>query len=127
VIVVDTSVWIEALRAAGREATHLSELLESDEVVLAIPVRLELLSGASKHDFPRLRRNLSALPLAVPTEETWAVLDGWVERAARAGQRFGIGDLLVGALAHEIGALVWSLDSDFARMQRLKFVELYDP
>jgi predicted nucleic acid-binding protein len=37
----------------------------------------------------------------------------------------GITDLLIGALAHEIGALVWSLDADFRRLQRLRLVQLY--
>ena len=49
----------------------------------------------------------------------------WIARAADAGQRFAITDLLIGSLAHEAGALVWSLDSDFERMERLKFVQRY--
>jgi hypothetical protein len=32
----------------------------------------------------------------------------------------------VGALAHEAGALVWSLDADFRRMARLKLIAPYD-
>jgi len=36
-----------------------------------------------------------------------------------------VGDLLVGALAHEAGALLWSLDADVRGMARLKFIALY--
>lgn len=127
-IVVDTSVWIAALRSAkSREAAVLGALFEADEVALPTPVRVEILSGASKADFPTLRRTLSALPLVVPTDDTWRTVDGWIEQAVHAGQRFGFGDLLIGALARDIGALVWSLDADFARMQRLKMVDLYEP
>lgn len=127
-IVVDTSVWVAAFRSgSSQEALHLASLLDADEVALPVPVRVELLSGASRRDLAPLTRALSALPLLFPTDDTWALLDGWVTRAASAGHRFGIGDLLIGALANEIGALVWSLDADFARLERLRLVQRYDP
>ena len=127
-IVVDTSVWVAALRdGACDEARVLSALLDADEVLLPVPVRIEILAGASKRDLPRLRRVLSALPLVYPGEDTWQVIDAWIDRAARAGQRFGFGDLLIGALASETGALVWSLDADFDRMNRAGLVDLYEP
>lgn len=127
-IVVDTSVWVAALRSGtSPEAEVLGQLLDADEVALAVPVRLELLGGASKPDRARLRRALSALPTLYPTDATWLLMDHWVERGATVGQRFGVGDLLIGALAHETGGLVWSLDADFTRMSRLGFVDLYEP
>ena len=127
-IVVDTSVWIAAFRsAASREAHVLADLLDRDEVALPVVVRLELIGGASRADRPGLRRLLSALPLLYPTDDTWQIMDGWVDRAAEAGRRFGFGDLLIGALAAETGALVWSLDSDFARMESLDLIARYDP
>ena len=125
-IVVDTSVWIAALRAAaGPEARVLQRLLDADEVALPVPVRLEILGGASTADRRRLRRALSALPVLYPDDGTWMLLDGWVEQAAASGQRFGFGDLLIGALAVANGSLVWSLDADFARMEALDLVRCY--
>ena len=127
-IIIDTSVWIAALaRGHGKEATVLRDLLEADEVGLAAPVRVELLSGASNADRPRLRRALTALPVLYPSVGTWKLIEGWVDRAGRRGHRFGLGDLLVGALAAETGGLLWSLDADFARMETLGLVQRYTP
>ena len=126
-IVVDTSVWVAALRSAAcREARVLQQLLDADQVALPVPVRLEILGGASTADRRRLRRALSALPVLYPTDETWRVLDSWVDRAAASGQRFAFGDLLIGALATETGSLLWSLDRDFARMEALDLVRCHD-
>jgi predicted nucleic acid-binding protein len=125
-IVVDTSVWVAALRSDGPEASRLRGLLDNDEVLLPIPVKIELLSGTSKRDRDKLRSGLSALPLAYPTDDTWRLMDGWTDRTASAGATFGVGDLLIAAIAHEAGALVWSLDAAFTRLERLQLVERYD-
>jgi predicted nucleic acid-binding protein len=72
VILVDTSVWIGAFRRAhGPEADHLRILLGAGEVAMTPPIRIELLSGSSAADLPRLRRTLSALPLFVPGMQTF--------------------------------------------------------
>jgi predicted nucleic acid-binding protein len=89
-------------------------------------VRIELLFGASAADRVRLRRVFSALPVLYPTDDTWALVDAWIDRAGMAGQWFGFGDLLIAALAKEIGALVWSRDADFAPMERLGLASVYE-
>jgi predicted nucleic acid-binding protein len=51
----------------------------------------------------------------------------WTDRAVKRGHSFGVGDLLIAAIASEAGALVWSSDEAFDRMERLRFVECYAP
>ena len=126
-ICVDTSVWVSALRdrssAAGR---RLDELLDRDEVAMPIPVRVEILSGVSRAQEPRLRRALSGLPLLFPTDATWERIDGWIGEAAQRGHRFAVGDLLIAAIAVDHGMPLWSLDSDFQRMRLLGFIDTSD-
>lgn len=125
-IFVDTSVWVQALRSgASREATHLQDLLDGDETALAVVVRLEILSGAGSRDRVRLGRAISALPVYAPHGETWDRIESWIETAGSAGERFGIADLLVAAIAAENAGTLWSLDQDFARMERLGFISIH--
>lgn len=125
-IVVDTSVWIDFFRGRQPIADRLVELLDTDEVALAVPVRIEILSGGRKTEIPRLARLLGALPLYSPTDATWHRIETWVVHGGAAGQRFGIGDLLVAGIAAENDCALWSLDHDFSRMARLGFVTLFD-
>ena len=125
-IVVDTSVWVAVLRGQlGRDAHILGELIDHDLAAVAQPVRQELRAGLSTRDRRGVLDRLSALPVVVPTEETWARVEQWTDRAAEAGERFGLADLLIASLAQDLGGLVWTRDRDFERMARLNMVQLY--
>ncbi len=123
-ILVDTSIWIAARRQPLLAET-LRQLLDADEVTVALPVRLELLAGTAPHQRKEFRRSFSAIPVMYPTDETWKPLADWIAQATDSGERFGLVDLLIASMAAEIGGLVWSLDKDFERMERLKIVSLY--
>ena len=125
-IVVDTSVWVDVIRKpTSARAEIFRKLLDADEVALPLPVRIELLSGVARKDRKPLIRGLSALPVLRPTDDTWHLIESWLESAADAGCRFAVTDLLIAGVAHELGALVWSLDADFARMENLGLVHRY--
>lgn len=127
-IVVDTSVWIDAhRRPTGHTAAALNELLDADEVALALPVRLELVAGVARKDRRALTLALTGLPLLRPSEETWTSIERWVMSTADKGERFGMADWLVAALASEISGLVWSMDDDFVRLERLGVVNSFSP
>lgn len=127
-IVVDTPVWIDAhRRPTGKVAQTLNALLDADEVALPLPVRLELAAGVSGRDRAALLRGLSGLPVIRPTDETWKLIERWVPVTAEKGYRFLLAKWLIAALADEIGGLVWSLDEDFAELERLKLISRYAP
>ena len=126
-IVVDTSVWVSVFRSRrSAQAEAFAMLLDADEILLPAPVRTELLGGVRTADRQALRRILTALPVSYPSTDTWTQMDQWAIQGSERGQSFGVGDLLIGAMAREAGALVWSLDADFDRMARLRFVDLYE-
>jgi predicted nucleic acid-binding protein len=123
-VVVDSSVLIASLRGRHKELVNgLKQLLDADQVALAAPVRLEILAGAPKAQLALLRRLLSALPLLLPSEQVWKVLEGWVESARGSGERFGARDLLIAGIAEQHSARIWSLDGDFERMAQLGLIQ----
>ena len=105
----------------------MTRLLDSDEVALAVPVYLEVLTGATRENRSRLHGLLSALPIFYPTRETWTRVEGWIPVATERGHRFGIMDLVIASIAAEWRGNLWSLDEDFRRMARLEFAELFRP
>lgn len=125
-VLVDSSVWIEFFRGKNQKLVEaLKDLLDRNEVSLAIPVRIEILSGAPKESKQSLGRVLSALPLLYPSPETWRKIEDWIEEGLAKGERFGALDLLIAGIAGEQKALLWSLDKDFQRMEKLGWVSLF--
>lgn len=124
-ILLDTSVWVEFFRGKNEKVgARVQELLDADSVGLAAPVLIEILSGCSRATYPTLRRVLSALPLYYPQPLTWHRMENWVVQAIRKGERFGVGDLLIASIAADQQAPLWSLDSDFDRMEKLGWLKL---
>lgn len=125
--VIDTSVWISYFKGKDKILVEtLNTLLDEGQVALPISVQLELLSGIRKDEFPKLKKVLSALPILYPNQSTWETIESWMLIAVTAGKRFGVMDLIVGALAYENGGAIWSLDKDFIRMAKLKFITIFE-
>jgi len=113
---VDTSAWIETLRASGDQAVRarVSTLTADDRVVLCDQVRLELWNGASGAEQRRLLRNLEEHLATVPTTpEVWAL----ARRSARSLRDRGVSvpaaDVLIAACARYHGLGLIHRDAHF--------------
>lgn len=125
-LIIDTSVWVCYFRGGDAKLVcQLRDFLDEDQVALAAPIRVELLSGAKAVEIKLLKRVLSALPNYLPSAAAWDMVEKWAETSRAKGHAFGAMDLLIAAIAHEQAARLWSLDKDFQRMESLGFVRLH--
>jgi predicted nucleic acid-binding protein len=128
-VLVDSSIWIEAGRKAGDIAVKvgLEGLLEEYEAALCSVVRLEVLGGARPEDRRRWEAAFGVLPFQSVDERTWimAVRHGW--RLRDAGVAVPWNDLLLASLSIELGWRIYARDRHFNQMQGIIGVRLYEP
>lgn len=115
---VDTSVWIEALRPRGRQSLRdwVRKQMLQKTIVLAPPVRMEFLIGTkNERQFARLKDHLDALTMLANDNAVW-------ERAAVVGgltRRQGITvpfmDILIAA---------WALEEDCVLVHQDRHYEM---
>ncbi len=127
-VLVDSSVWIEAARRSGELGCKvgLEALLEEYEATLCPPVRLEVLGGARKEDRARLEASFAILPFQGLSSDTWARAVRNVWKLRDAGLTVPWNDLLVGTLSVEMGCRVYAKDRHFEQMAGIG-VRLYVP
>ena len=129
-MVVDTSAWVEYLRATGSpaDAALTAAIRAGDPIGVPDVVRLELLAGAGTEEqvreLARLLARFSAMPGASPADHDTAAA---LYRAARsAGQTVrSLLDCLVAAAALRTDASLLARDRDFeviARVSPLRLV-----
>jgi predicted nucleic acid-binding protein len=128
-MVVDTSAWVEYLRATGSpaDAALTDAVRASDDIGVPDVVRLELLAGAGTdeqvRDLQRLLGRFHALPAASPADhETAAAL-------YRAARRTGatvrsLLDCLVAAAALRTDSALLARDRDFEVIARVSPLRL---
>lgn len=128
-MVVDTSAWVEYLRATGSpaDAALTDAVRASDDIGVPDVVRLELLAGAGTdvqvRDLQRLLGRFHAMPAASPADhETAAAL-------YRAARRTGatvrsLLDCLVAAAALRTDSPLLARDRDFEVLARVSPLRL---
>jgi predicted nucleic acid-binding protein len=128
-VIVDSSIWIEAARRQGDLGSKvaLEALLEAYEAALCSPVRLEVLGGARKPERRALAAGFAVIPYIPILESTWqlALENAW--RLRDAGIQAPWNDVLIASLSIENGYRVYARDKHFDLMPDIIGVRLYQP
>jgi predicted nucleic acid-binding protein len=128
-ILVDTSAWIEYLRATGSPAAVEVRRLLSDhtsDIAMCEPIAIEILSGAiddSRHT--KLEQLVNGLPsLSVDNAIDFRAAAGIYRAARRAGQIVrSLNDCLIAAVAIRHGARIVHRSADFDAIARMTNLE----
>lgn len=128
-VLVDSSVWVEASRRQGDLACKvaLESLLEEYEAAYCSPVRLEVLGGARKEERRAMMAGFSVIPYIQVGESTWqlALQNGWRLRDAEVHVPWN--DLLVASASMEQACRVFARDKHFEAMEKVIGIRLYQP
>jgi predicted nucleic acid-binding protein len=123
VILVDSTVWIDLLRAgSGKPVVRLRDLLDNGEAAVAPVIVQEILQGAaSPQSLERLRAHFLALPMLVPTDlaATHAAAGALFARCRWQGiTPRSPHDCLIAQVAVEHGVTLLHDDKDFDQIAR---------
>ncbi|CAN5204453.1 type II toxin-antitoxin system toxin ribonuclease VapC11 [soil metagenome] len=121
-ILVDTSAWIETIRAAGEERVRaaVSAAAADDRAVICDMVLLELWNGARSDEDRRTLRALEERVECVPTAaEAWRLACRLAVALRKKGATVPAADLVIAACAQHHGLELLHRDSHFDRIYRV--------
>jgi predicted nucleic acid-binding protein len=128
-VLVDSSIWIEASRRTGslEVKVGIEGLLDAYEAALCSPVMLEVLGGARKEERKQLNSDFSCLPYIRVTEADYiaAVRHNWNLRDA--GITAPANDVLIATIAVRLMCRVYVQDKHFDAMAPVLGFNLYEP
>jgi predicted nucleic acid-binding protein len=128
-VLVESSVWIKAIRRDGELAykVGLEALLEEYEATLCGPVRLEGLGGARQGERVKLIRRFAILPRVRTEEPTWELAMEFSSKLRDNGLAIPWNDILIAAIAHQQLCRDYAKDKHFDDMAQILGVRLYEP
>jgi len=116
-ILIDTSVWIEAFRdGSSRAAQVLTRSLEEGKVVISGIILVELLQGArTKKEYNLLLKRLKVVPVLNPDNDTWKQAAKLAFHLKRKGVTIANSiDIIIAAIAIQNKLQLYSFDKHFA-------------
>lgn len=117
-VLVDSSVWIEALRRDGNVNVKLAleNLLEEYEAAWCGPVKLEVLGGARALDRKKLGEHFSCIPYFPMTDAAWDAAKNLAWRLRDKGCTAPWNDILIAALSVNADCRIYAVDKHFEMM-----------
>lgn len=122
-LLVDSSVWIDAIRGADSEATRFLAMRDEDELAVAGVIFQEVLQGTTDDAvYARLHAMFSAMLLLETRElSTHEIAAQLFRRCRKGGYTIRKStDCLIAALALEHGALLVHNDRDFVHLAQIE-------
>jgi predicted nucleic acid-binding protein len=129
-VLVDSSIWIEALRRDGRLDVKLAleNLLEEYEAAWCGPVKLEVLGGARAQDHAKLEAHFDCIPYFPMKDEAWDSAKNLAWRLHDKGCTAPWNDILIAALSLKADCRIYAIDKHFELMSHSGVgVRLYQP
>jgi predicted nucleic acid-binding protein len=128
-VLVDSSVWVEALRRNGRLDIKLAVegLLDVDEAQWCSPARLEVLGGARPDERRRLGDHFSAIPYRACDEQDWDRAILLAGKLRDNGFAVPWLDVVIASLAVHDGIRLFTIDEHFKKITTLTGLALYEP
>ena len=121
-VIIDTSVWIPALRnRASTERTDVAKLVETGEAAIVGMVMTELLRGArNQAAFEELNDQLQAASYVGDEKESWALAAQLLVDLKLRGETIPLPDAVIAAQALLGEHAVFTHDEHFQRIPGLK-------
>lgn len=129
-VLVDSSVWIEALRRDGRLDVKLAleNLLEEYEAAWCGPVKLEVLGGARSREREKLETHFSCIPYFQMKDNAWDAAKKLAWRLRDRGCITPWNDVLIAALSMQAICRIYTVDKHFQMMRDAGAgILLYEP
>jgi len=131
-VLVDTAVWSLAFRRKAPPAhpavAELRELLREGRVVMAGPIRQEILSGIrGRAEFEALRESLRAFPDLALTAADYERAAEFCNSCRAQGIQGSNTDFLICAAADRHALHILTTDRDFERFARVLPIHLHTP
>ncbi|HAY99584.1 MAG: PIN domain-containing protein [Puniceicoccaceae bacterium] len=128
-VLVDTSVWIEASRRDGDLAhkVGLENLLDAYEAAWCSPVKLEFMGGSRKEDRKKLAFWFDCIPYRLAEERHWELAKSNAWKLRDKGHTLPWNDLLIASMAMDLNMRVYAKDKHFELMAELIGLRLYLP
>jgi predicted nucleic acid-binding protein len=128
-VLVDSSVWIEAARRDGHleYKVGLEGLLDAAEAMFCGPVKLEVLGGARAQERRRMSMYFDCVPYRIMEDSAWEFAKDCAWRLRDKGYSLPRNDILIGSLSLQWICRVYAKDQHFEIMRDVLGIRLYTP
>ncbi|MGH7951083.1 MAG: PIN domain-containing protein, partial [Limisphaerales bacterium] len=129
-VLVDSSVWIEALRRDGSVHVKLAleNLLEEYEASWCGPVKLEVLGGARVQDREKLELHFRCISYFPMMDAVWDLAKQVAWRLRDRGCTVPWNDILIATLSIKADCRIYAVDKHFEFMRNCGAgIQLYQP